>query len=70
MPLEDYLKKKDANETTKYRTANLDHELHSYLKRTAAFYDISLSELLNNIVLKWKTKYDDQIKNDFSNRKW
>ena len=70
MPLEDYLQKREASESTKYKTANLDHELHSYLKRTAAFYNISLSELLNNIIDGWKEQYNEQIKNDFSEGNW
>ena len=48
-------------EGAKSKTLNIDKELHFYLKRISSHYDISLSNLVNNILANWKETYDQEI---------
>uniref|UniRef100_UPI00404B75DF hypothetical protein n=1 Tax=Fulvivirga sp. TaxID=1931237 RepID=UPI00404B75DF len=67
MRLEDYIKKRTGIKSRKYRTINLDEDLHLFLKRTANHYDIAIADLMYNILESWKKQYQNDIRNDMSN---
>ncbi len=64
MKLRDFLCVRPTGQKRKYRTVNVDHDLHYFLKGTSYKYDIPLSDLINNILSDWKEKFQDQIAND------
>ncbi|NQZ76696.1 hypothetical protein [Ekhidna sp.] len=64
MKLEQFLSVKSEKKNRKYRTVNVDHELHHFLKKTSSYYNIPMSDLVNNILANWKDEFQEEIKND------
>lgn len=67
MELEQFVKARTEPKNGKYRTVNLDDELHLFLKRTANHYNIALADLTYNILAHWKRQYQSDIKRDIMN---
>lgn len=68
MRLKAYLNTRSSLIKRKYRTINVDQELHFFLKKTSINYNIPLSDLIHNILTNWKNEYHDQIMEDIKNR--
>lgn len=64
MKLQEYITTRTDNISRKYKTVNLDEDLHLFLKRTASHYNISMADLMFNILSNWKTQFEDQIQSD------
>lgn len=64
MKIEQFLTERSGLRNGKYRTLNIDEDLHLFFKQTANHYNISLSNLVFNILTHWKDEYQDDIKND------
>lgn len=68
MKLNSFISGKSDRKPRKYKTINLDNELHLFLKRTANHYDIPMSDLMYNIINQWKKKFQGEIENDILNQ--
>lgn len=64
MELEGYIKERNNLKSRKYKTINIDADLHLFLKRTASHYNIAMADLMYNILSQWKDQFDDEILND------
>lgn len=64
MKLEQFTNHRSPKNNKKYRTVNVDHDLHHFFKKTSNYYNLSLSDLMNNILENWKEEFQDEIKND------
>lgn len=64
MKLHSFILERNDHKPRKYKTVNLDQELHLFLKRTANHYDIAMSDLMYNIIVHWKKEFQDEIEND------
>lgn len=64
MSLDQFLSTRLVDEKRKYRTINVDQELHYFLKKTSNHYKIPLSDLTHNILSKWKTEFQKQIREE------
>ncbi len=67
MTFKEYLSEKGSTKNGRYRTVNVDEDLHFFFKRTANHYDLALSNLIYNILDKWKQEYEEEIKRDMIN---
>jgi|GEM_PF-5695004 hypothetical protein len=67
MKLKDFLQGRGKDQIRKYRTINLDEDLHLFLKRTANHYNMSLADLTHNILSNWKNQYQEDIQKDIAN---
>lgn len=68
MELEQFVKARTEPKNSKYRTVNLDEDLHLFLKRTANHYNIALADLTYNILAHWKRQYQSDINRDIVNQ--
>lgn len=64
MKLKQYISHRTQETKRKYRTVNVDQDLHHFFKRTSNYYNIPLSELIHNILSHWKDEFQDEIKSD------
>ncbi|MEQ8881393.1 MAG: hypothetical protein RLQ12_17245 [Cyclobacteriaceae bacterium] len=64
MKLDKYIAEPTNRKKKKYKTFNIDADLHLFFKRTAGYYNIPLSDLMYNILSSWKEQYQEQIEND------
>ena len=61
MKLEEFIREKPDFKSGKNRTININADLHLFFKRTANQYNISISDVVHNILISWKNKYQNQI---------
>ena len=64
MKLEHYIRDGRGLKSRKYKTVNVDQDLHMFFKKTANHYNIPLSDLMFNILSAWKNKYQQSVKED------
>lgn len=64
MRFKKFLSERSSPKNGKYRTINVDGDLHHFFKQTANHYNIALSDLIYNVLENWKQDYQDDIKND------
>ncbi|MDW3212168.1 MAG: hypothetical protein R8N23_20025 [Reichenbachiella sp.] len=64
MKLEQFIRERIEPKNGKYKTVNVDEDLHLFLKRTANHYNIAMSDLIFNILINWMKSYQSEIKND------
>lgn len=64
MSLRKFLEESSKKKSGKYKTINLDADLHLFYKQTANHYDLALSELMFNILDQWKEEHQQEIKED------
>lgn len=64
MSLDQFLNTRMRDEKRKYRTINVDQDLHYFLKQTSSHYNIHLSDLIHNILSDWKAEFQDHIRAD------
>lgn len=64
MKLEQFTSSRPAKGNRKYKTANVDPDLHHFFKKTSNYYNLSLSDLMHNILEHWKEEFQDEIRND------
>lgn len=64
MSLDQFLTTRLGDEKRKYRTINVDQDLHYFLKQTSNHYKIPLSDLIHNILSNWKAEFQNQIRED------
>ncbi|MEQ8554905.1 MAG: hypothetical protein RIC06_25695 [Cyclobacteriaceae bacterium] len=64
MKLDKYIIEPSDRKRKKFKTLNIDEDLHLFFKRTASYYNIPLSDLMYNVLSSWKEKYQDKIEND------
>ncbi len=64
MSLDQFLNTRIGDEKRKYRTINVDHDLHYFLKQTSNHYKIPLSDLIHNVLSNWKSEFQEQIRED------
>lgn len=64
MKMRQFVTERSGLKNGKYRTLNIDEDLHLFLKQTANHYNISLSNLVFNILNHWKDEYQEEIKKD------
>ena len=67
MSLDQFLSTRLVDEKRKYRTINVDQELHYFLKQTSNHYKIPLADLTHNILSEWKAKFQKQIREEMIN---
>lgn len=68
MKLEQFVRGRSGSRNSKYRTLNIDEDLHLFFKQTANHYNLSLSDLVYNVLSHWKIEYEDEIKDDILRR--
>lgn len=64
MKLDQFARERSQGKNRKYRTLNIDEDLHLFFKQTANHYNLPLSDLLFNILSDWKNVYKEEIKED------
>ena len=64
MRFKEFLSERAKPKSGKYRTINVDGELHHFFKRTANHYNVALSDLITNVLDDWKSKFEEDIKSD------
>ncbi|MEP3389128.1 MAG: hypothetical protein ABJO02_13120 [Reichenbachiella sp.] len=64
MKLEQFIRERIEPKNGKYKTVNVDEDLHLFLKRTANHYNIAMSDLIFNILINWMNSYQSEIKKD------
>lgn len=67
MKLNHFISLRSKTGKIKYRTLNIDENLHLFLKRTANHYNMPLSDLVNNILSVWKEEHEEEIKIKMTN---
>lgn len=68
MKLEEFTRERTQPKQGKYRTMNVDEELHLFFKRTANHYNIAIADLMYNILVNWKKEYQKEIHDDMIKR--
>lgn len=68
MELEQFVRDRSSSRNGKYRTLNIDDDLHLFFKQTANHYNLALSDLIYNVLNHWKIEYEEEIKNDILKR--
>ncbi len=64
MRFKEFLSERTKPKNGKYRTINVDGELHHFFKQTANHYNVALSDLISNVLDDWKSRFDGDIKSD------
>lgn len=64
MKLEEFIRSRSEPRNIKYKTVNLDEDLHLFFKRTANHYNIALVDLMYSILTNWKNNYEKEIQDD------
>lgn len=64
MKLNQFLNERPEKKSVRYRTLNIDDDLHFFFKQTANLYNVTLSDLVFNILSKWKEEYQEEIRKD------
>ena len=64
MKLDKYIIEPSDRKKKKFKTLNIDEDLHLFFKRTAGYYNIPLSDLMFNILSAWKEEYQSEIEKD------
>lgn len=67
MELEQFTKERTEPKQGRNRTVNIDEGMHLFMKRTANYYNIPMSDLMHNILNAWKEKYEQKIKEQMIN---
>lgn len=49
------------------RTVNIPESTHSFYKNTATGFDVSISDLIVNVLEEWKESHSDDIKSELIN---
>ncbi len=60
----DFLKPGDNPTKEKYKTLNISGSTHEFYKRTANFYGVGISTLVNNVLDEWIKVYEKDIRKD------
>ncbi|MBU2914150.1 hypothetical protein [Reichenbachiella agariperforans] len=64
MKLEDFTRERSDHGRRKYKTVNIDDDLHLFLKKTATYYNLPLADLMYHILVNWKDRYEGEIKDN------
>jgi hypothetical protein len=48
----------------KTRTVNIKGSTHDFYRKTANFYDINITTLVNNVLEDWVKRYKEEIRDD------
>jgi len=65
---ESYFKERANEKQERNRTANIPESLHTFYKNTANNFEISISTLLANVLVKWKDIYGEEVKKEIISR--
>ncbi|WP_420578315.1 plasmid partition protein ParG [Ekhidna sp.] len=64
MRFKEFLSERSSPKSGKYRTINVDSEIHYFFKQTANHYNVALADLIYNVLDNWKSEFQNQIKED------
>lgn len=64
MKLEQFVRERPESGNKRYKTLNIDEDLHLFFKQTANHYNIPLSDLIYNVLNYWKDEYEGDVRND------
>jgi hypothetical protein len=59
--LDDFLQESGTN-SDRNRTVNIKDPVHNFYKTVSNHYDVSISTLVTNVLIAWKEKYGEEIK--------
>lgn len=64
MDFKRFINSSNQRKTGKFKTLNIDSELHLFYKRIASHYDLPLSDLVFNILIAWKDEHHKDLEDD------